>query len=129
MQVKIKINRDSVPFGALARLLANRRRSPRRDMRMHGELEWINGPERIRMAALVTNVSDRGAQVRVDHPMVQGYRAVLWIDGQPAEAEVRHCGRQGKHYSLGLLFGEDEAPVRSGDLYWRSNDLSVPVTS
>jgi|GEM_PF-1505056 len=129
MQVKIKINRDSMPFGALARLVANRRQSNRRGLQMRGELEWINGPERIRMAALVTNVSDRGAQVRVDHPMVQGYRAVLWIDGQPAEAEVRHCGRHGKHYLLGLLFGEEEPPVRSSNLYWRGSDLSVPLAS
>jgi len=125
MQVKIKIDRDSMPFGAIARALVNRRRSRRRKLQMRGELEWINGPERIRMAAWVTNVSDRGAQVRVEHPMVQGYRAVLWIDGQPAEAEVRHCGRQGKHYVLGLLFGEDEAPVKSGDLYWRGSGLSA----
>ena len=129
MRVKIQIDRDSAPLGALARLLANRRFAGRKDMRVQGEIEWISEGQPFRMAALVTNVSDRGASLKVDSPLKKGYRAVLWVDGQPAEAEVRHCKRKGDDYVVGLLFGEDQAPVRSADLYWRSHELNAPVAS
>lgn len=82
----------------------DRRRLLRKRTAVQGELEWANGLSRVRLPMAVTNLTDRGAQLRLKRPGPEGGEVVVRFDNREREAEVRYCRQAGQDHLVGVEF-------------------------
>jgi len=82
----------------------DRRKSPRRAVAMEAEIEWLHGLSRVRIPASFTNLSESGAQLRLQQSGPEQGEVVIRYDSRTREATVRYSMRSGDSHLVGVEF-------------------------
>ncbi len=81
-----------------------RRRDRRASVSVPAQLDWLDGLSRRRMSAELTNLSERGAQLRVENAAPERGRVTVRFNDRTRQAEVRYSMRSGDVYVVGVEF-------------------------
>jgi len=82
----------------------DRRRATRNVVAIDGELEWLHGLSRVRVAASLTNLSNTGAQLRLNASGPEQGEVIVRYDSVTREAEVRYYMQSGNAHLVGVEF-------------------------